>query len=72
MCFLVAFFSERLLEHTINLKFAQVPWTGIDNLDFSLLRRFNVILCNSHSNAFVVAEHAVSMMMDVAKKIKLS
>ena len=63
------FFSERLLEYTINLKFAQVPWTGIDNLDFSLLRRFNVILCNSHSNALVVAEHAVSMMMDVAKKL---
>jgi len=67
--FFGGFFSERLLEYAINLKFAQVPWTGIDNLDFSLLRRFNVILCNSHSNALVVAEHAVSMMMDAAKKL---
>ena len=63
------FFSEGLLSHAKNLKFAQIPWTGVDNLDFDLLRKHNVVVCNSHSNSEVVAEHAVAMMMDAAKKL---
>jgi phosphoglycerate dehydrogenase-like enzyme len=63
------FFSEGLLSHARNLKFAQIPWTGVDNLDFDLLRKHNVVVCNSHSNSEVVAEHAVAMMMDAAKKL---
>lgn len=63
------FFSEGLLSHAKKLKFAQIPWTGVDNLDFDLLRRHNLVVCNSHSNSEVVAEHAVAMMMDAAKKL---
>jgi phosphoglycerate dehydrogenase-like enzyme len=63
------YFSEGLLTHAKNLKFAQIPWTGVDNLDFDLLRRHKVVVCNSHSNSEVVAEHAVAMMMDAAKKL---
>jgi phosphoglycerate dehydrogenase-like enzyme len=63
------FFSEGLLIRAKNLKFAQIPWTGVDNLDFDLMRRYNVVVCNSHSNSAVVAEHAVAMMMDASKKL---
>ncbi len=63
------FISEKLLHAAINLKFIQIPWAGIDNLDFRLLKKYNITLCNSHSNAFVVAEHAVALMFDAAKKI---
>jgi phosphoglycerate dehydrogenase-like enzyme len=63
------FFSEGLLSNAKKLKFAQIPWTGVDNLDFGLLSKHNVVVCNSHSNSEVVAEHAVAMMMDAAKKI---
>lgn len=63
------FFSEELLSHAKKLKFVQIPWTGVDNLDFELLRMHNVTVCNSHSNSEVVAEHAIAMMMDAVKKI---
>ncbi len=68
-CILGGFFSEGLLLHAKNLKFAQIPWTGVDNLDFDLLQRHNVVVCNSHSNSEVVAEHALAMMMDATKKL---
>jgi phosphoglycerate dehydrogenase-like enzyme len=61
--------SEKLLSSAKNVRFFQIPWTGVDNLDFGLLRKYNVIVCNSHSNSTVVAEHAVALMMDAAKKI---
>ncbi len=61
--------SEPILEAAVNLKFIQVPWTGVDNLDFELLKKHNVTIANSHSNAVIVGEHAVALMMDAAKKI---
>ena len=61
--------TEKLLASAKKLKFIQIPWTGVDNLDFKLLENFNITVCNSHSNAFAVAEHAVALMMDAAKKI---
>lgn len=64
-----AFITERLLEAAKNVKFIQVPWTGVDNLDFGLLKKHKVTICNSHSNATIVAEHAVALMFDAAKKI---
>ncbi len=63
------FFSAPLFEACKQLQFAQIPWTGVDNLDFELLKNYKVKVCNSHSNAGVVAEHAVAMMMDAAKKL---
>lgn len=67
--FLGNFFSRNLLKEANQLKFIQIPWTGVDNLDFSILLEFNVELYNSHSNSTAVAEHAVAMMFDIAKKL---
>lgn len=64
-----SFFTRNLLENAINLKFIQVPWTGVENVNFELLEEFNITLCNSHSNSDIVAEHAIALMFDAAKKI---
>ena len=61
--------TENLLLAAKKLAFIQIPWTGIDFLNFDLLSRFNIIVCNSHSNSLAVAEHAVSLMLDAAKKL---
>lgn len=63
------FISKRLCEAATHLKFIQVPWTGVDNLNFDLIREIGVKVCNSHSNAYAVAEQAVALMFDAAKKI---
>lgn len=61
--------SKDILDKALKLKLIQVPWTGIDFLDFDLLKKYNFKVCNSHSNALVVAEHAIALMFDIAKKI---
>jgi phosphoglycerate dehydrogenase-like enzyme len=67
--FLGSYITERLLVSAKRLKFIQIPWTGVDNLDFDLLIKHKITVCNSHSNSMAVAEHAVAMMMDAAKKV---
>jgi len=63
-------FSESLLKASKHIKLFQIPWTGVDNIDFSLLRKYEIDnVCNSHSNAFVVAEHAIALYFSAAKKI---
>lgn len=63
------FLSDALLAKASNLRFIQIPWTGVDNLDYELLSKHEVVICNSHSNSGVVAEHAVALMLDAAKKL---
>ena len=52
-----------------SVKVIQVPWTGVDRLDFQLLRRYSFTVCNSHSNATVVAEMGVALLMAVVKQV---
>ena len=47
----------------------QVPWAGVENLDFELLSNYEVPVCNSHSNAIAVAEYAVGLLLGISKKI---
>lgn len=61
--------SEPVLKAAKKLKFIQIPWTGVNNLDFDLIEKYGVTVCNSHSNSSIVAEHAIALMMDAAKKI---
>ena len=67
--FLGPVISKKLCEAATHLKFIQIPWTGVDNLNFDLIREIGVKVCNSHSNAYAVAEQALALMFDVAKKI---
>lgn len=67
--FFGATISEKLCHAAPNLKFIQIPWTGVDNLNFEEIEKIGVTVCNSHSNAYAVAEHAITLMLDAAKKI---
>ncbi|MBI2843333.1 MAG: hypothetical protein HYX78_08030 [Armatimonadetes bacterium] len=61
--------AKPILDNAVQLRLIQVPWTGVDRLDFDLLKQYPVAVCNSHSNAGVVAEYAVGLMMAAVKKI---
>lgn len=63
------FISRPLLESAQKLSFIQIPWTGIEKVNIELLIEKKIILCNSHSNSLVVAEHAIALMMDAAKRL---
>lgn len=62
--------TEQVVSAAKHIKLFQIPWTGVDNIDFSLLQKHNIdCVCNSHSNGTVVAEHALALYFSVAKKI---
>lgn len=61
--------TKDILDRAKKLKLIQIPWTGVDFLDFDLLKKYDFTICNSHSNALVVAEHAIALMFDIAKKL---
>lgn len=63
------YLSDALLSKAKNAKLIQIPWTGVDNLNFDLINKYNIPVANSHSNAEIVAEHAVALMFDSVKKI---
>lgn len=66
------YINRALLEaHGGHLRLIQVPWTGVDNLDFGLLREFRPVVANSHTNAFAVAEHTVALLLAVLRAIPL-
>jgi len=61
--------TEKVLQNSPRLKFIQIPWTGIENINFDLITKYQVIVCNSHSNSRIVAEYAIALMFDATKKI---
>lgn len=61
--------SEAVLAAGQHVAFWQIPWTGVDTLNFELLERTNATVCNSHSNAGIVAEHAIALMLAIGKKL---
>lgn len=52
-----------------NIELIQIPWAGVEALDFELLKNYDIPVCNSHSNALSVAEYAVALLLGIAKKI---
>lgn len=67
--FLGAFVTPKLLSTCANLKLIQVPWTGVDRIDFETLRDVSVPVCNSHSNSGAVAEMSVALFLSLTKGI---
>jgi len=61
--------TKKLLEKGDNLGLIQVPWTGMDTFDFGAMEDSDVPVCNSHSNAIVVAELCVTLLLDLLKKV---
>lgn len=63
------FVTEKILGTANQLKLIQVPWTGMDTFNFSVVQGISVPVCNTHSNADAVAELGVAMVLDLLKKV---
>jgi len=63
-------FSKEDLEKAKKLKLIQIPFAGVDKLDFSLYKNYpNIFICNIHANKNAVAEHAFALILALAKNI---
>lgn len=52
------------------LKFVQAPWAGVDGFNLELLKSRGVVLASAKGcNARAVAEHALALMLALAKKV---
>lgn len=61
--------TKRIIDKAGCVKLIQIPWTGMDTFDFSLVQGINIPVCNTHSNADAVAEIGVSIVLDLIKKV---
>ncbi|MDU8942633.1 phosphoglycerate dehydrogenase [Ovoidimarina sediminis] len=62
--------SEKVLEHAPNLKVIGRAGIGVDNVDIPAASRRGVIVMNTpFGNSITTAEHAIAMMMAVARQI---
>ncbi|NHJ04367.1 MAG: hypothetical protein EAX90_06060 [Candidatus Heimdallarchaeota archaeon] len=61
--------SQAFLSSDVKLKLILIPWTGVERLDFQLIKKFPIKVANSHGNARTVAEHAIALLLTGAKQI---
>ncbi|MBD3189078.1 MAG: hypothetical protein GF308_00455 [Candidatus Heimdallarchaeota archaeon] len=66
--------TEEILEHAApskggNLKLILIPWTGVDRLNFDIMKKYEIPVANSHGNARTVAEHAIALLLAAAKNL---
>ena len=63
-------FTEAVLRACPGLKLISIWGTGTDNIDLAAAARRGVTVCNTPAvNAYAVAEHAIALMLAVARKI---
>jgi len=63
-------FSKGDLEQAKKLKLIQIPFAGVDKLDFDLYKDSqDIYICNIHANRTAVAEHAFALILALAKNI---
>jgi phosphoglycerate dehydrogenase-like enzyme/ribonuclease HI len=66
-------FDKEDLENAKKLKLIQIPFAGVDKLDFSLYKSYsNIFICNIHTNKTAVAEHAFALILALAKNIVIN
>lgn len=54
-----------------NLRFVQIPWSGVDNIDIEPCKAYDIQIANSRSNSNCVAEMAFSLALSLIKQIPL-
>jgi phosphoglycerate dehydrogenase-like enzyme len=65
-----AHFSDKVLAACPDLELISIWGVGTDNIDLAAAARRGVTVCNTPgANAYAVAEHAISLMLAVARKI---
>ena len=63
-------FTESVLAACPGLKLISIWGVGTDNIDLAAAARHGVTVCNTPgANAYAVAEHAIALMLAVARKI---
>jgi len=63
-------FSKENIEQAKKLKLIQIPFAGVDKLDFDLYKNCQgIYICNIHSNRTAVTEHAFALILALAKNI---
>jgi phosphoglycerate dehydrogenase-like enzyme len=63
-------FTEAVLRACPGLRMISVWGTGTDNIDLAAAARRGVTVCNTPGvNAYAVAEHAIALMLAIARKI---
>ncbi len=63
-------FTESVFRACPDLRMISIWGTGTDNIDLAAAARHNVTVCNTPgTNARAVAEHAIALMLAVARKI---
>lgn len=67
--FLGSFMTSKIAKSSKKAKLWQIPWTGIDDIDINIIKDTDIIICNSHSNSKVVAEHGMALFLSMVKKI---
>ena len=67
--YLGPYVTEKTIKAAPNLQLVQVPWTGMDTFDFASAKNCKCPICNTHSNADSVAELAVTLVLDLLKKV---
>ena len=58
-----------VLDAARELRLIQIPWTGVDQVDFDSLRTRTFQICNSHSNSRSVAELGMALLLACLKQI---
>jgi len=61
--------DEKFLSKAKRLKFIQVPYAGVDMIDFKGIKEKEIIVANAHENAITVAEHGFTLLLSLIKKI---
>ncbi len=65
-----AHFNETVFAACPNLRMISIWGVGTDNIDLAAAARHNVTVCNTPgANAIAVGEHAIALMMAVARKM---
>ncbi|MBU4350513.1 reverse transcriptase-like protein [bacterium] len=66
-------FTKEDLEQAKKLKLIQIPFAGVDKLDFNLYKDYqDIYICNIHTNRAAVAEHAFALILALAKNIVIN
>jgi phosphoglycerate dehydrogenase-like enzyme/ribonuclease HI len=62
--------TEPNLQMAKNLKLFQIPFAGVDKQNLEVFKKFpNMTVCNTHGNNHAVSEHAICLLLALAKNL---
>ncbi|MFW6130190.1 MAG: NAD(P)-dependent oxidoreductase [Atribacterota bacterium] len=62
--------TESNLQMAKKLKLFQIPFAGVDKQNLAVFKKFpNITVCNTHGNNHAVSEHAICLLLALAKNL---